>query len=124
MRFYFVFLLCLACSQSGLSQNAGGMINRPQKNNRINKLEKSKSNIATLKNSNSLIAQFEGAYGFSEGLASVCHNRKWGYIDNTGHVAIPFKYESAGAFKDGFAPIKIEMITGTVPLIIFQQKLW
>ena len=45
---------------------------------------------------------------FSEGLApvkSVCNN-KYGYIDTTGSVVIPYVWESAGSFSKGMASVK------------------
>lgn len=45
---------------------------------------------------------------FSEGLApvkSVCNN-KYGYIDTTGSVVIPYVWESAGSFSKGIASVK------------------
>ncbi|MEO7444103.1 MAG: WG repeat-containing protein, partial [Ferruginibacter sp.] len=39
---------------------------------------------------------------FSEGLAPVMMNGKWGYIDRAGKMVIPAKFSSAKAFRKGF----------------------
>jgi len=46
---------------------------------------------------------YEAAEYFSEGLAAVRLNDKWGYIDKAGNVAIAFKYDYAGPFSSGIA---------------------
>ena len=44
------------------------------------------------------------AYNFFDGLAMVkLENGKWGYIDENGEVAIPFKYYDAWNFNEGLA---------------------
>ena len=40
---------------------------------------------------------------FSEGLASVCINSKYGKIDKTGKCVIPCEYQNSFAFKEGLA---------------------
>lgn len=60
--------------------------------------------------------KFDGAEGFSEGLAVVAiregstfmeklHNAKYGYIDKDGNVVIDCQFRSAGKFKEGVAPV-------------------
>ncbi len=46
---------------------------------------------------------YDWAFDFSEGLALVKKNGKWGYIDKTGKVAIPFTYNGASNFREGLA---------------------
>lgn len=38
----------------------------------------------------------------------VCKGGKWGYIDTTGAVIIPIKYESADAFSEGYAAVEMK----------------
>ncbi len=38
----------------------------------------------------------------------VCKGGKWGYIDTTGTVIIPIKYESADDFSEGFAAVEMK----------------
>lgn len=45
---------------------------------------------------------------FSEGLASVKMNGKWGYIDRTGQFVIRPQFAHAGIFKEGLAPAAIK----------------
>ena len=40
---------------------------------------------------------------FSEGLAAVCKNNKWGYINTKGEEVIPCQFSCASLFKDGLA---------------------
>lgn len=49
--------------------------------------------------------QYEEALLFSEGLAAVKKNGKWGYIDETGKVVIPFQYDQAYTFNEGKAVV-------------------
>ena len=107
MKYHFVFLLCLACSQSGLSQNAGGMINRPQKNRKTNK---SGIVVAKKQSDNRFVKTFtryDFAGDFSEGFAEVKLNGKYGFIDKTGREVIPCKYDDAESFHEGFAAVKL-----------------
>jgi len=52
---------------------------------------------------------FEDARGFSEGLAAVKMNGKWGYIAPNGSIAIPFEFVCergmAGPFREGLARV-------------------
>ena len=50
--------------------------------------------------------KYEEAYNFSDGLASVKLNGKWGFIDAKGIEAIPFQYEGAKYFEEGYAAAK------------------
>jgi len=68
------------------------------------------------KNQNIMIPpQFDGAYPFSEGLASVymhdmlpdCETDCWyGFIDTSGEFVIPCIYDGAGSFNDGLAVVR------------------
>ncbi|WP_312939601.1 WG repeat-containing protein, partial [Oscillibacter sp.] len=44
-------------------------------------------------------------FGFSEGLAVVCKDDKWGAIDTQGKVVIPFTYERMEMFFEGMAKV-------------------
>lgn len=58
--------------------------------------------------------QFEGVGPFSEGLARVKQNGKWGYINSKGEVAIPCTYREVGDFNGGLARIKQNGKYGTI----------
>lgn len=45
---------------------------------------------------------------FSEGLAAVYANGKWGYLDTLGRLVIPLKYRLADNFRDGYAIVRDE----------------
>lgn len=44
---------------------------------------------------------YDKLYGFHEGLAKVCKNKKYGFIDKLGHEIIPCIYDEAGDYKLG-----------------------
>ena len=50
---------------------------------------------------------FEDANAFSEGLASVKINGKYGFIDKSGNIVINPNFEDANAFSEGLAYVKI-----------------
>jgi len=51
---------------------------------------------------------------FSEELAAVCFNEKWGYIDKTGKIVIPHKYERAKNFSEGIAAVRLDEKWGLI----------
>lgn len=51
------------------------------------------------------IKAYDDLCGFSEGLAAVCKNGKWGYIDTKGNEVIHPKYMYAGKFSCGIAVV-------------------
>lgn len=50
-------------------------------------------------------AGYEAVFGFSEGLAPVRQNGKWGYLDESGRLAIPCRYDRAYRFSGGLAVV-------------------
>lgn len=53
-----------------------------------------------------LPCRYEESQAFSEGLAAVCKNGKWGYIDSTGALVIDPQYQEANPFSEGYAIVK------------------
>lgn len=51
--------------------------------------------------------KYDDANQYSEGMAAVKLNGKWGYIDVTGKEVIAFKYDIAASFYDGMAKVKL-----------------
>ena len=49
---------------------------------------------------------YDDAKFFSEGLAPVEDNEKWGYINKEGKIAIPLAYEEAQIFSSGYAAVR------------------
>ncbi|MDR1594944.1 MAG: WG repeat-containing protein [Prevotellaceae bacterium] len=43
---------------------------------------------------------------FSEGLAAISENGRWGFIDQTGKTVVPFIYEKVNDFSDGLAAVE------------------
>ena len=50
--------------------------------------------------------QFEHVSPFTDGLARVEQNGKWGFINTKGEVVIPCIYDFAWAFSEGLAEVK------------------
>jgi len=48
---------------------------------------------------------YDGVYYFSEGLAAVNMNDKWGCIDKTGNVVIPLEYNCVYPVSEGLAVV-------------------
>lgn len=48
------------------------------------------------------------------GLWPVEQNNKWGYIDNTGRLIVPFKFDYAADFSEGLAAVSIKGKTGYI----------
>ncbi|MDR2522911.1 MAG: WG repeat-containing protein [Synergistaceae bacterium] len=57
---------------------------------------------------------FERASSFSEGLAAVQSNGRWGYIGPGGLFTIPPTYEDAGDFSGGMAPVRKNGLWGYI----------
>ena len=53
-------------------------------------------------------------YRFSEGLAKVELNNKFGYIDRTGREVIPCKYNGTNNFKEGLAAVNLNGKCGVI----------
>ena len=56
--------------------------------------------------------QYEDAGLFSEGLAAVKKDGKWGYIDTENNVVIPFRYDWACDFWEGYALVATFEVEG------------
>ncbi len=67
------------------------------------KQEKSKTDTKYEK----LTSKYEFAGPFCDGLARVRLNKKWGFIDTTGSVIIPLKYNEVQNFSDGMARVRV-----------------
>ena len=63
----------------------------------------------TLTYSEFIAPKYEDAGTFNNGLAPVKQNGKWGYIDTEGKTVIPFQYDIAGLFSEGFALVGNEV---------------
>lgn len=44
-----------------------------------------------------------GIEGFNEGFVAVSTDKKWGFLDISGKIAIEIKYDKVNSFKEGFA---------------------
>jgi hypothetical protein len=52
--------------------------------------------------------KYGGAQSFSDGLAAVMLDGKWGFIDKEGKEVVPPKYNEVKSFSDGLAAVKLE----------------
>ena len=55
-----------------------------------------------------------GTIEFHENMAAIFFNDNWGYINQYGQIAIPFKYQLAGIFSEGFARIRLNKKWGYI----------
>ena len=55
---------------------------------------------------NVCLDKYDCVCDFEEGLAAVCLNGKWGFIDKTGKEVIPLKYDFAYGFFGGLAQVE------------------
>ena len=62
--------------------------------------------------------QYEDAGLYSDGLAAVKKDGKWGYIDMDNNVVIPFKYDFASLFQEGLA------VVGTFGTYEYDRWVW
>lgn len=67
--------------------------------------EADKPQRGVLTYSEHIAPQYEEATTFSEDLAAVKKDGKWGYIDKDNKVVIPFQYELAYEFSEGYAVV-------------------
>ncbi|MCL1835205.1 MAG: WG repeat-containing protein [Oscillospiraceae bacterium] len=65
----------------------------------------SDSGSRTLRFEQIIAPQYEDAGRFSEGLAAVKRNGKWGYIDLNNNVVVNFVYDWANPFSEGYAVV-------------------
>lgn len=61
-----------------------------------------------------LTIELDNALPFSEGLAPVCKDDKWGFIDKTGKVVIDYQFDAAASFSDGMALVAKNDKTGFI----------
>jgi WG containing repeat len=81
------------------SKCTGGFITLADKNNRLSHVNKKGKPITT--------KTWEDAGEFTEGLATVKENGKWGFIDTTGKKIIDTKYDIVSNFSRGAAIVKL-----------------
>lgn len=61
---------------------------------------------------------YENAYPFleSDGLAAVCKDGKWGFIDKTGQKVLPFEWDNACSFSEEVAAVEKDGLWGYISL--------
>ena len=87
------------------------------------------------------LTTYDRAYAFSEGMAAVVKDGKYGFIDKTGKLVIDYKYDYAEDFSEGYAAVSTGGFwdeeagyvtgnwgfidkTGKVVVPIFYDKVW
>ena len=117
MKKVYLIIICLIISEWCMSQNAGGMISRPNSAKGIHKPVS--SNNQKIRNqekkADSRFFKYDSADDFEEGMSLVTLNGKVGYIDNTGREIIPCKYEfGSGIFREGLAKVRLNKKYGYI----------
>lgn len=51
---------------------------------------------------------YDSARDFHEGLAAVCRDSKWGFIDTSGREVVPCKYDAVDDFHEGLARVELD----------------
>ena len=59
-------------------------------------------------------ARYDQALPFSEQLAAVCSDGKWGFINRTGRTVVKCKYDFAESFYRGYAVVRKDGLWGAV----------
>lgn len=54
-----------------------------------------------------IVLNYDSANDFREGMASVCRDGKWGFIDTSGNEVVPCKYDCVDYFHEGMARVNI-----------------
>jgi hypothetical protein len=52
--------------------------------------------------------KYDCVWDFCEGLARVCKDKKYGFIDTSGREVVPCKYDDARDFREGMAYVKLQ----------------
>src|SRR3569832_1315519 len=93
ISFFKHVIICLTffCTVSVFAQKGK---KAPQKDASLAKYEK-------------LTSKYEFAGHFSDGLARVRLNKKWGFIDTTGAIIIPKRYNEVENFSEGIARVRL-----------------
>ncbi len=60
------------------------------------------------KTKNKVPSKYEIQGPYCNGLARVKMNKKWGFIDTTGGVVVPLKYDEVCNFSEGLAKVRIK----------------
>ena len=48
-----------------------------------------------------------GVIGFTNGMAPITKDKKWGYLDQAGKLKIPLKYDAVSPFDNGYAVVRL-----------------
>jgi len=60
------------------------------------------------------LGRFEGVMYFSEDLAAVRRDGKWGFVDKNGDIVIPITFQHALGFSEGLAAVSIDDMWGFI----------
>lgn len=95
---------------------AGAKIDKPvsdkKKEIEIKKTEDGK--LYFQKNDSVIFDNFNFSWGFSDDLAAIDKNGKWGYIDKNGKITIDFQFDEAESFHNGYAAVNIDGRWGVI----------
>ena len=99
------------CIQGGIPSNAGfknGMLRLGIIDYNFENAYQANIRYTFLTNDNKLLCNkttFQDAHDFEEGVAAVCQNGKWGFLDLNGNMSIPTMYTAVSDFSNGTAVV-------------------
>lgn len=102
MKKYFAIILALTLALA-LAACGGGAKNADNRKALPEEAEASVQQTSTDGYAEAVPPIYDAALDFSEGLAAVRLDGKWGFIDKTGEIVIPFQYYMVDSFSEGLA---------------------
>lgn len=91
------------------SDNVSGTLSHESKNSNLKTNQKKTVSPTRKQGSSKATGRWKEARSFSEGLAAVKNNNKWGFIDKTGKIILPCIWTQAGSFCEGLAFVADEI---------------
>lgn len=129
MRRKFIFAIGLAlisaCSLSGCGGNKTDNEDEDEKVDKHSKVEKNNQDDEKDEDSSAVptmitpefkekVRQYDAKGAFSDGLAAVSKNGKYGYIDRNGDLAIALDYDRGSEFRKGIATVSLNGKSGII----------
>lgn len=107
-KFFLVFFLLIVAHNTTIkAQDNDGTLKIPKSTTPSKPKTTAPKPASTSKPTNNWRKKYEYVEDFSEGLAAVELNGKYGFVDKSGNVVIPLKYDLAWWFSEGLASVRL-----------------